>query len=57
MCAVVLIRGRKAPLALQPLSVPVSKPPFTTPCGAVVTVRPTVVVCVAVVPVPVTVIV
>ena len=54
VCAVVLIRGRYAPLAVQPLSVPVSKPPLTTPCGAVVTVRLTVVECVAVVPVPVT---
>src|SRR3954447_12312091 len=57
VCAVVLMPGRKAPLAVQPLSVPVSKPPLTTPCGAVVTVRATVVVCVVVAPVPVTVIV
>src|SRR3954451_20947566 len=57
LCAVLLIRGRKAPLAVQPLSVPVSKPPLTMPCAAAVTVRLTVVVCVVVVPVPVTVIV
>ena len=52
------MRGRYAPLAVQPLRLPVSKPPLTTPAGgAVVTVSPIEVVCVAVVPVPVTVIV
>ena len=49
--------GVKAPLMLQPLRSPVSKPPLTTPGGAAVTVRETVVVCVALEPVPVTVIV
>ena len=52
----VLITGVKAPLGVQPLRLPVSKPPFTTRCAAGVTVRLTVVVCVALVPVPVTVI-
>jgi hypothetical protein len=49
--------GVKAPLAVQPLRFPVSKPPLTTPCGAAVTVRLTVVECVALVAVPVTMIV
>src|SRR5207248_1860998 len=55
-CAVVLIRGVKAPLADQLPSVPFSKPPFTIPCTCV-TVSATLVMCVAVAPVPVTVIV
>ena len=50
--------GRNAPLADQPLKLPVSNPPFTTPpCDAVVTVRLTFTEWVALGLVPVTVIV
>src|SRR5260370_429674 len=49
--------GVKAPLAFQPLRLPVSNPPLTASCGGAGTVRSTVVVCVALAPVPVTVIV
>src|SRR5205823_4591501 len=56
LCGDVTTRGATTPLELQPLRLPVSKPPLTTPAGAVVTVNVTLVVCVCVVPAPVTVI-
>jgi hypothetical protein len=50
------VTDSNAPAVVQPDSVPVSKPPFTTPPPPLeVTVRATVVACVALVPVPVTV--
>src|SRR5437763_1805454 len=51
------ITGVHAPLVVQPPRLPVSKPPFVTPCVGTVTVSETLVACVALVAVPVTVIV